>query len=448
MISSISESEYDSPSALSVQNKKRQCLLTAFINLGKDDNSTITEEEAIQFFRQQGNLTQNFIDKMIKAIFEGGTSTTVGQFIRNFLDVDTNIKISNNKIVKAIQKQQEKKKEIQAKINANKNERLNSENINDNSPITIELIDCNFQKIGYDYYAIKISFKGNEYTTDKISSSQRIINNEAITFQTDTKNGKILFELIGYSTDDQNKILLGTTTLDLKELALMEEYEIDLKIPDSDVSVEKSDEMKYASEIKAKVLFIWSFYSYYTNQLNEVEANIPKLQYQLEKAKNLTDQINSLKVFRPLTEITEKQGHNVIPSNVLTNDSKQGNKTADENLSTLSSRTPLNKRDKLIFILWFGCFFFASLYKSDFINGFILLCVIEIIRNKYYIGYFLQCAGLISIGVLFDVAWLILCSGFFWKNNVSFIQILSCIATIMSLIIKIYTIYNLKKMKM
>lgn len=94
----------------------------------------------------------------------------------------------------------------------------------------------------------------------------------------------MIFEV--YEIVEKTESLIGSVTLDIRELQKQEEYEITLDIID-DVDLNKIN-----SSINTKILFIWSYVQYYSDLKNKSNKLFESYNSILDKTDNLLNSLN------------------------------------------------------------------------------------------------------------------------------------------------------------
>ena len=265
----MSFSDAENESTILLTEQKRQALLTEFNKMSKNESSYISNEEAAMFLKQQGILTKNLKDKILKYLYDQTDTIQVNKFIQGYIELEKELKNTYHLMIVSYDKNKRQIEEYQQKLNDYANERLNSEGINDRSEITIHIKDFKIEDNEHEAYYFTMSLDNQQYvSTDKT---------EVVKFYTNSKKKSVRIEL--YGIDHNVKTSIGLSEIKLEEIEAQEEYMVELAIPslsntnnniiikdgrDNSSNARSSENGVYAGKVTIMFLFVWNFTLYYS----------------------------------------------------------------------------------------------------------------------------------------------------------------------------------------
>ena len=456
----MTSSEYENASSIEAQNAQKLSLLRLFSKIHKSETSPLTNEEANNFLKTNGNFEEKFLQKIMKGCVPNEQTTTVGQFIQNLILAYRELKNSNEQLNSAYQQKKKYLEEIEENLKKNENEILNNEGLSNNTIVKIDLFEINLKKKNYEKYSITIKVNDNIYETSHFSPDKKIIENEQFSFKPKTKNDLITFELHGINEENNENNEIGQAFLNLNELNKQEEYEIQLTIPDQENSSRNINEENAAGIIKTKVIFIWSYNDYYKEQLNIENDVYDKIESNLNKTKNYLNQLNSLVPFNDNVNDNNfnhnvnynfNNGNYALNNNNFNKNNQNQNYNLNnffkiENLHDINNEYTSDQKYNIYYVLtvWVFVFIMESFSKNNFINGFcIIFTIISITYANKYLNYIIY---LIAFSIFFDLIWILFCSTSYWNGKSGFIYFLGALFTVISIATKgVMTFLLLKK---
>lgn len=140
---------------------------------------------------------------------------------------------------------------------------------------------------------------------------------------------------------EKSESLIGSVTLDLRELQKQEEYEITLDIID-DVDLNKIN-----SSINTKIMFIWSYVQYYSDLKNKSNKLLESYNSILDKTDNLLNSLNGKRLllidpFKSMERLQSIEEMNKMQFSTLDKDSKNVLRQNVRNLKTPATDTTEN----------------------------------------------------------------------------------------------------------
>lgn len=268
-----------------------------------------------------------------------------------------------------------------------------------------------------------------------------------------SKEEKLSIELYTYeeNADASNSELFGEMELPLDKFEQQEEFEVKLEIPDL------NDQEKTNVVIDSKAIFIYSYYEYYTDQLNQSLLLIDKIKEKSQKAKEILDCFLSLKFIKSTetSALTTKVNIN-LESNMNQNSNMKttrvgstvtGNNTysfADtvDNILSQKFNTPSINWLNILLITSFASLisiFISNFTKSDMINLFVVLLIIYrifTIKNSETKETFTFISVLIFVSFGYDLIWFLICNkscnenqfeDCFFQNVAFYLSLLNCV---------------------
>lgn len=268
-----------------------------------------------------------------------------------------------------------------------------------------------------------------------------------------TKNDSIVVTLYGTKDKDSDQIELGSVDFSLNEMMRQnnkqEEFEIDLTIPD--------DKENIVGEIKIRILFIYSYYEYYSDLIQEEKKILDNYEKNIYKSKGYLDQIRELKSIKLIdTSLKEQMPSRQNQSRFYDqNQIKQPSTNLESNANlnaniNSQSKTILNdaikqepnkiteqmnneegefvqianeeliKRQLTIYLLYalIGICLFSLLVKADFVNALITFMTYFNVRYNFIPAYTNKILMAIGGSIALDIIWMIIAVKGAWLGSV------------------------------
>lgn len=247
--------------------------------------------------------------------------------------------------------------------------------------------------------------------------------------------------------------------LPLDKFEQQEEFDVKLEIPDL------NDQEKTNLVIDSKAIFIYSYYEYYANLLNNSGLLIDKIKEKSQKAKEILDCFLSLKFMKSNEAPTFTQKNQNEPT-TRANINSESNMNPNSNMkstrggSTITGNNTYSFADTVDNMLsqkfhtqninWLNILFITSIIslisifisnftKSDMINIFAIILIIYriyTIKNSEMKETFSFISILILVSFGYDLIWFITCNkscndtkigDCFFQNVAFYLSILNCV---------------------
>lgn len=277
---------------------KVESLIRKFDEYGLSQDSLIDEEFIKKFLDTNTNnqLEPNVINKLIDTLnFTENNKITVANFINGYIEFEKNMNIRAGVIKDKVSAEQKNYDDCQEKLREYQNEALDEEGLCENAEITITLDRIEMYEDINDIQKMIIEF---DYNGQQESVEFDINNNihdlnHVIKFKPKHKKDTLDIKLYSEDYDNQRK-LLGLNSTELEPQETQSEYSMNIEfkqdIKDSNIS----------ARIEASILFYYSDYKNYEDELNEAENKLNKIQNNYNKLLKI---INTIKKLYGLSEI-------------------------------------------------------------------------------------------------------------------------------------------------
>ena len=166
-----------------------------------------------------------------------------------------------------------------------KNEIINNEGMSNNAKLILSILSLKFNDndLHQNLY-IKIVYKNEFKKTASLSNRKNIIWNESFEFRVESQKDKVILEVCQLVSNKE--IVTGTINIPIDRAENQDEYECEIEIPE----VKNGKPTGNMSEIKLKMQFIKSFYTFYVDsalkielEKNEIMSNIITIQKTFEQ---------------------------------------------------------------------------------------------------------------------------------------------------------------------
>ena len=461
----MSLSDAENESTILLTEQKRQALLAEFHKMSKNESSYISSEEAALFLKQQGINTKNLNDKILKYLYDQTNIIQVSKFVQGYIELEKELKNTYQLMIVSHDRNKKQIEEYQRNLNYYSNERLNEEGVNDRSEITIHIKDFKIEDNEHEAYYFTMSLDDQQY----VSTEQR----EVVKFYTNSKKKSVRIDL--YGIDRNIKTSIGLSEIKLEEIEAQEEYMIELAIPslsnnnikdgrdNSSNNARSSENGVNAGKVTIMFLFVWNFTLYYselmqsqlqkrekfanlnkiTTYLNEIEnikaykhANIPpqianndntaKQGSNIEEPNETHAQFSTVfdtkhKAHQGTNTLSSLQqyGRNQDMSNKFTEDKLISTTVNTVGNSKMNAFDYIKKQPTFLYSLVnLMCCLLVSLVKPDYLNAMVslLVCSKDITNlipselHKLTTNNAI-CKGIVIGGIVYDILWIVLCSG-------------------------------------
>lgn len=230
-----------------------------------------------------------------------------------------------------------------------------------------------------------------------------------------------MIELFTYeeNADASNSELFGEMELPLDKFEQQEEFEVKLEIPDL------NDQERTNVIIDSKAIFIYSYYEYYTDLLNQTVSLIDKIKEKSQRPKEILDCLLSLKFIKSneASTLNAKAKMNSetnmkstrVGSAVTGNYTTSFAETVDNILSQKFHTQNINWLSILLItsVVSLISVFISNFTKNDMINLFVVLLIIYrifTIKNSEMKETFTLISILILVSFGYDLIWFLICN--------------------------------------
>ena len=380
---------------------KTESLYKAFNDLNWDTQKNLSSEDILYFLNtnsKSGKFDQDLYEQLLKHIgLEGSNSISVQDFISAFLQFDSDIQRTKDKLSDKLLVQKNSLFNYEEQCKLYKHEKLNSEGLCENAKLTIEVnsieIKTDLGDINIEKILIDIIY--NNETKENIFSVNEDNDGKIFEFKPISKTEN--FTIVLKCESDKNDIIeIGRKEFPMNEITTQEEIPVLFEIPAID------NEDNVGAELNLKILFFWSNYQYNMEQKDKTELKIEEITKNINQVNKYCNEIKD--IFSKNINI-EEQNLNINEiqwndsgnkpnikgnNNYVDIDNNDDNIGKNDNLlltqSHQDSLTTENINPKMLFYIRLIGFILLGLglldgfYRNDFPNQ---LCGVLILANFF-----------------------------------------------------------------
>ena len=390
----INEFDYNDPSSNPNYKNEIQILYNEIFGslsnskyIVNNDNK-ITENDLISELQRRVPKGKQLNVTLFKQLFQDldkyNDKIDISDFTKNYIKSHEELKINLENLKKMYEKDNELLVDLKDKKNKTRNEKLNEQNMSNNSEINIEIgkvnvVNNNFINSNDNYYFL-LSVDGSEKkTTVQKGNSLDFI--EKITLPIKNKNDIVQIKLLEANNNNlNNNDEICKIDIPVYELEENEEVNPNLELIDNN-SIP-------IGIFSPKILLVTSFYRMYEKQIENIEKNISNYKDKIQELNEVVDDLSS--PFSKSFNDSQQRSQNYNAMNNLGNNFVEN---VEGILKSTFKKKKLNWIDILKYLNYLSilCVFFTMFTKPDFISIFFELCIVVVINlemTNYLIDYF------------------------------------------------------------